>query len=146
MAAKKTLEELRASGAARAKRWREKNRKLHLERVKEVYGRSRAQKHSYDGVTPGELERYERREVQETVRVGMDEVEADPQVMAQQEAYNRARGRVAGLMGPDKRVVVPPDLEITEVGSEPLETSEELKVARALAAFIKRKIGIECEV
>lgn len=37
----KTLEELRAAARERARRWREKHRALHLERVKAVYGLAR---------------------------------------------------------------------------------------------------------
>ena len=106
MAAKKTLEELRASQRERARRWREKYRRKHLERVKEVYGRSNAQKFSVDGVTPGELERYEKRVVQETRNVPLHEVEADPGVMEEQRARMekfRPPGRGLRRMEPEQR-------------------------------------------
>jgi hypothetical protein len=55
---RRTIEELRAAGAMRQKRWREKNRRTHRERVQELYGRSKAQGYFVGGVTPQEVARY----------------------------------------------------------------------------------------
>lgn len=106
---KKTGEELRARAALRAKRWREKYRWKHLERVKEVYGRSNAQKHSEDGVTPGELERYAKREGGEKP-VEVREVQ-ETHTETDDEAWERERGnkqapRVVAVREPLKEEVV----------------------------------------
>jgi hypothetical protein len=57
MARKKTLEELRAGARARSKRWRDKNKATHRERVLELYGRAKAQGFFVGGVRPEELVR-----------------------------------------------------------------------------------------
>jgi hypothetical protein len=59
MARKKTLEELRAGARARSKRWRDKNKATHRERVLELYGRAKAQGFFVGGVRPEELVRLE---------------------------------------------------------------------------------------
>lgn len=44
MALRKSLEELRASARERSRRWREKNRELHRQRVMACYGMSKDKK------------------------------------------------------------------------------------------------------
>ena len=126
---RKTVEELRASANARAKRWREKNARKHRERVKELYGRSKAQKHSEDGVTPVEVERYARRVEQETHYDTMESVEADAGVMAEQAwRMEKLRPPVGppARKGPEERVVA-------------RSTEEELRTMERLAAIVGRK-------
>jgi hypothetical protein len=65
---RKSLEELRAANRVRQKRWREKNRRTHRERVLELYGRAKAQGFFRDGVTPEEVARLAR--AMEAGRVG----------------------------------------------------------------------------
>ena len=125
MAAKKTLEELRASAAARAKRWREKNRWKHRERVKAVYGRSFAQKSSAEGVLPQEVERYAR-EVQESTYVPIEEVERSV------EPINQAPRVTPRVMEPKPEVTPPVAI-----------TREERRIAQWLEAKKTRRPAAE---